>query len=54
MQGDQTMSDTENDPQPVDPPVNTGGGGTSGSDSEETGTAEAQAVDPPANTGGGG
>lgn len=49
------MADTTNDPQPVDPPVNTGGGGTSTDDTEETETTEAQATaDPPVNTGGGG
>ena len=42
------MSDTNN-PQPCDPPVNTGGGGTTNAEpepeSEESG--EAQATDPP-------
>ena len=45
------MSDTENDPQPVDPPANTGGGGTNASEPEDD---EAnRSTDPPANTGGG-
>jgi len=44
------MSDNINDPQPVDPPTNTGGGTTT-SEPEEPGTSEA--VDPPTNTGGG-
>jgi len=46
------MSDTLNDPQPTDPPTNTGGGGTS-TDTEEIQTSEAKATDPPTNTGGG-
>ena len=45
------MSDTTIDPQPTDPPTNTGGGGTS-TDVEET--ADAKMTDPPTNTGGGG
>jgi hypothetical protein len=52
MQGDQDMSDTINDPQPIDPPTNTGGGGTTTTtEEEESGTVEA--IDPPTNTGGG-
>ena len=47
------MSDTSNNPQPVDPPVNTGGGGTTSSEPEGE-DAEAQSIDPPVNTGGGG
>lgn len=47
------MSDTTNDPQAIDPPVSTGGGGTS-SDTEETENADVQAIDPPVSTGGGG
>ena len=46
------MLDTTNDPQPIDPPTNTGGGTTSSDEPEDTGTAEA--IDPPTNTGGGG
>ena len=50
------MPDTPDDPQPVDPPVNTGGGGTAPSieGEPETGESAAVAVDPPVNTGGGG
>jgi len=51
MQGDQDMSDNINDPQPIDPPTNTGGGGTTTTEEEESGTVEA--IDPPTNTGGG-
>lgn len=47
------MPDTPDDPQPVDPPVNTGGGGTAEGE-PETGESAAVAVDPPVNTGGGG
>lgn len=45
------MSDTENDPQAVDPPVTTGGGTSQNNPEEET---EAEAIDPPVTTGGGG
>lgn len=50
------MSETPDDPQPVDPPVNTGGGGTTeGTEGEpESAESAAVAVDPPVNTGGGG
>ena len=58
MQGDQTMSDTTNDPQHIEPPVTTGGGGTTPApmpiDSPDPETDEAQAIDPPVSTGGGG
>jgi hypothetical protein len=45
------MSDETNNPQPTDPPTNTGGGGSG--DAEETQLSEAKATDPPTNTGGG-
>ena len=50
------MSDTTNDPQPIDPPVSTGGGGTTPapSDSDDGETEEGQSIDPPVSTGGGG
>jgi hypothetical protein len=49
------MTDTTNDPQPVDPPVNTGGGSEPIAEEEpETTESAAVAVDPPVNTGGGG
>jgi len=49
------MSDTTNDPQPIDPPVNTGGGGTMSTETEDTETTDgAETIDPPVNTGGGG
>jgi hypothetical protein len=48
------MSDTSNNPQPVDPPVNTGGGTTTSGEPEDDESSEAQAIDPPVNTGGGG
>ena len=53
------MSDTTNDPQPIDPPVTTGGGGTQPrpapmSDSDDAEPDEEQAIDPPVSTGGGG
>lgn len=49
------MSDTPNDPQPIDPPVNTGGGGTASEQPEDTEIADsAETIDPPVNTGGGG
>jgi hypothetical protein len=50
------MSDTTNDPQPIDPPVTTGGGGTTPSPIESDGSdaEEVQAIDPPVTTGGGG
>jgi hypothetical protein len=47
------MSDTTKDPQPTDPPTNTGGGGTA-ADVEEIQPEAAKATDPPTNTGGGG
>jgi hypothetical protein len=46
------MSDTPNNPQPTDPPTNTGGG--TSNDAEENETADTTATDPPTNTGGGG
>lgn len=48
------MSDTINDPQPTDPPTNTGGGGGTPNDAEENESADAVMADPPTNTGGGG
>jgi hypothetical protein len=50
------MSDTPNNPQPIDPPDNTGGGKKAGAidppeNTEET--ADEEAIDPPENTGGG-
>lgn len=45
------MSENPNDPQPVDPPVNTGGGGEPEPEAAES--SAATNVDPPANTGGG-
>jgi len=44
------MPDTQN-PQPTDPPDNTGGGGSANVSSPESG--DALATDPPDNTGGG-
>lgn len=46
------MSDTTNDPQPVDPPVNTGGGSPTPESDDQIETQKK--VDPPVNTGGGG
>ena len=46
------MFDTENDPQPSDPPTNTGGGSTAPLTEDET--VEARSSEPPTNTGGGG
>lgn len=46
------MSDSTNDPQPVDPPTNTGGG-TPSSEPQEPEEAQIQSADPPTNTGGG-
>jgi hypothetical protein len=43
------MSDTTTDPQPTDPPTNTGGGTTS----TDTQTGDSRTTDPPTNTGGG-
>jgi len=45
------MSDETNNPQPTDPPTNTGGGGSN--EGEEMEFGEAKATDPPTNTGGG-
>ena len=49
MQGDRTMLDTQN-PQPTDPPENTGGGTSPVSPESPN---DPQATDPPENTGGG-
>ena len=46
------MFDTENDPQPSDPPTNTGGGSTAPL-TEDAETGEALNSEPPTNTGGG-
>jgi hypothetical protein len=42
------LGDSERDPEAIDPPDNTGGGGKADSTDEE-----ATAIDPPDNTGGG-
>ena len=46
------MFDNPNDPQPTDPPTNTGGGTSTDADEIESG--DSKATDPPTNTGGGG
>jgi hypothetical protein len=53
------MSDTTKDPQPIDPPVTTGGGGTTPTPApSDTNDAEPDegglVIDPPVSTGGGG
>ena len=53
MQGDLTMPDTTN-PQPTDPPDNTGGGGANAGNVTSPESGDALATDPPDNTGGGG
>ena len=47
------MSDTPIDPQPTDPPTNTGGGGGTSPGEPEEDVALLD-TDPPVNTGGGG
>ncbi len=47
------MSDETNDPQPSDPPTNTGGGGNENEDYEAL-NGGGDKGDPPTNTGGGG
>jgi hypothetical protein len=49
------MSDETNDPQPSDPPTNTGGGGgTSETEDYQALDGGGDKGDPPTNTGGGG
>lgn len=48
------MSDTTNNPQPADPPVNSGGNGGTSSNPEEPEGTDLEAIDPPVTTGGGG
>lgn len=51
------MSDETNDPQPSDPPTNTGGGGGENGETEEyqaLNKGGSDKGDPPTNTGGGG
>ena len=48
------FDETNNPPQPTDPPTGTGGGGNLAGDLEDPETADAQATDPPTGTGGGG
>ena len=56
MQGDQTMLDETNNPQPTDPPTGTGTGGGSNvaSEPDEPQLDEVQATDPPTGSGTGG
>ena len=49
------VNDTEQDPLPIDPPDNQGGGGASATSVDsDTSTTDAAPIDPPDNQGGGG